>query len=52
MLKFTWRFTMKCIRNAKTNKVSRVRDEAARLYVAAGTHHYIPRQQWKEAGRP
>ena len=42
---------MKCIRNISTGELTRVSDDEARALVAASTHTYAPKHEWKAAVR-
>lgn len=42
---------MKCVKNIKTNKISRLSDELAEKFVKKQTHKYVPKEQWKKEVR-
>lgn len=42
---------MKCIRNLKTNEVTRVTDSIADNAVDSGSHVYVPKSIWKSEVR-
>ena len=43
---------MKCIKNIENGKVSRVSNDEAVKTVKKGGWRYIPKSEWKAAGRP
>ena len=43
---------MKCIRIITSNEIQRVTNAQARTEVAAGRAVYVPKAEWKLAGRP
>jgi hypothetical protein len=43
---------MKCVKNMKTEEITRVPDAEAHAMVASGDWGYISRADWKAAGRP
>lgn len=42
---------MKCIKNTRTSKIKRVSDEEAQK-LTKQNWKYVPKKEWKEAGRP
>jgi len=42
---------MKCVKNLETKTIAKVKDDLAHQMVAAKTHKYVPKSEWKKKVR-